>query len=155
MEVRTYQIGMREYSTESAARQLQEREAVRPAAVSAKRKKKTGKRHVSRSLTMRGYAVFFAAACLVTMILLNQYLMLQSSVRRHTRAVSGLRMQLESVKRENDDLEERIDSAVNLANVYDYAVRELGLVPIKANQVLVYDRAEREYVMQQEDIPQF
>ena len=35
MEVRTYQIGMREYSTESAARQLQEREAVRPAAVSA------------------------------------------------------------------------------------------------------------------------
>ena len=145
MEVRTYQIGMREYSTESAARQLQEREAVRPAAVSAKRKKKTGKRHVSRSLTMRGYAVFFAAACLVTMILLNQYLMLQSSVRRHTRAVSGLRMQLESVKR----------SAVNLANVYDYAVRELGLVPIKANQVLVYDRAEREYVMQQEDIPRF
>ena len=97
MEVRTYQIGMREYSTESAARQLQEREAVRPAAVSAKRKKKTGKRHVSRSLTMRGYAVFFAAACLVTMILLNQYLMLQSSVRRHTRAVSGLRMQLESI----------------------------------------------------------
>ena len=155
MEVRTYQIGMRAYSTEAAARQLQEREAVRPVAVSAKRKKKTGKRHVSRSLTMRGYAVFFAAACLVTMILLNQYLMLQSSVRRHTRVVSGLRMQLESVKRENDDLEERIDSAVNLANVYDYAVRELGLVPIKANQVLVYDRAEREYVMQQEDIPRF
>ena len=42
MEVRIYQIGMQEYSTESAARQLQEREAVRPAAVSAKRRKERG-----------------------------------------------------------------------------------------------------------------
>ena len=140
------------YITGSAARKPEEREMVRRDAQGRGRRRI---RHRRRVITMRGYAVFFLAACLMTMIFLNQYLMLQSSVRRHTQQVSLLKTRLDTAKRDNDDLEERIETSLNLAYVYDYAVRELGLVPVKSDQVMTFDRAEQEYVMQQEDLPRF
>ncbi len=152
MEIRTYRIRQQEYTAESTARPLRDPAALQPERARRTRRRLRGRRRV---ITMRGYAVFFVAACLMTMLLLNQYLMLQSSVRRRTRAVSVLRTRLEDARRENDDLEESIDSSVNLAYVYDYAVRELGLVPLKASQVMTFDRKNQEYVLQQEDIPRF
>ena len=159
MEIRTYRIEV-PYDPGSAARNPEEPvmtargKAVRkerPAAKSAKKKKQG----VSRSITMRGYAAFFLTACVVTMLFLGEYLMLQSSVRRHTRIISGLRTELAGRRRENDDLEESIDSAVNLSEIYNCAVREMGLVPAKASQILFFDRENQEYVLQQEDLPRF
>ena len=46
-----------------------------------------------------------------------------------------------------------INTSVDLDYVYQVATGELGMVRARESQILKYDKAESEYVRQNEDIP--
>ena len=80
------------------------------------------------------------------------YLNLSASVDNHMDTVEALEVQLESLKTENDALEQSIDTSVDLSHVYDVAVNELGMVHAGENNTIKYKRTESEYVRQYESI---
>ena len=61
--------------------------------------------------------------------------------------------ELEFLKSENDALETRINTSLDLDYVYRVATEELGMVYPNKNQVILYNKTESEYVRQYEDIP--
>lgn len=93
----------------------------------------------------------FAAAC--ALYICTSYLHVQSSIASRLYRIEGLEQNLEQLKSENDALQTRINTYVDLDHVYKVATGELGMVYANKNQVLLYDKTESEYVRQYEDIP--
>ena len=60
---------------------------------------------------------------------------------------------VEQIRSENDALETRINTSIDLDHIYDVAVRELGMVSANRGQIIRYKNTESEYVRQYEDIP--
>ena len=60
---------------------------------------------------------------------------------------------MEHLKSENDALQTRIDTYVDLDHVYQVATEELGMVYANKDQILLYNKTESEYVRQYEDLP--
>ena len=69
--------------------------------------------------------------------------------------IKDLELELDALKDENDTLETRINTAVDLDYVYKVATEELGMVYANKDQVLLYQQTESEYVRQYEDIPNY
>ena len=61
---------------------------------------------------------------------------------------------LEKKKADNDALETRINTSIDLDNIYKIATEELGMVYANKDQVRMYNKTESEYVRQYEDIPE-
>jgi len=81
------------------------------------------------------------------------YLHVQSSMTAKIHSIEGLEQQLEQLCSENDALQTRINTDMDLDHIYKVATEELGMVYANRNQVLLYDKTESEYVRQYEDIP--
>ena len=62
-------------------------------------------------------------------------------------------MQLEELRKENDDNYTRIMTAVDLDYIKDVAINELGMVYAGEDQVILYDGGTRDYVRQSGEIP--
>lgn len=96
--------------------------------------------------------MLMAAACCALYICVN-YIQIQSSMTVRMDTIKNLEQELEALKTENDTLETRINTYIDLDYVYKVATEELGMVYANKNQVLMYDKTESEYVRQDEDIP--
>lgn len=96
-------------------------------------------------------ALVIAACC--ALYLCVSYLQIQSSITARIDTIEALEQKLEKTKSENDALETRINTYVDLDYVYQVATEELGMVYANKNQVLLYNKTESEYVRQYEDIP--
>lgn len=93
-----------------------------------------------------------AAACMALYICVN-YIQIQSDMTARMDTIQQLELELEALKSENDALETRINTRVDLDHVYKVATEELGMVYAGKEQVLLYNKSESEYVRQYEDIP--
>lgn len=96
-------------------------------------------------------ALTLAAVC--TLFLCVNYLHLQSSITSRIHNIESLEQNLESIRSENDALETRINTSIDLDHIYQVATTELGMVYANKDQVLLYNKTESEYVRQYEDIP--
>ena len=92
-------------------------------------------------------------AALITLVLCMNYLHKQASITTRINHIEDLELKLENLKSENDALQTRIDTYVDLDHVYKVATEELGMVYANKDQILLYDKTESEYVRQYEDIP--
>ena len=61
--------------------------------------------------------------------------------------------QLAQLRAENQMTENRMEAQVNLAEVYEIATEQLGMVYPDSNAQVNYSEQLREYVRQYEDIP--
>ena len=99
------------------------------------------------------YTVFLAAAaCMVLWSCVN-YLQLQAETTSRIKNISAQEMQLEELRKENDDNYTRIMTAVDLDYIKDVAINELGMVYAGEDQVILYDGGTRDYVRQSGEIP--
>ncbi len=101
------------------------------------------------------YLLMLVIASCITLYFCVSYLHLQSQMSARVDNIKALEQQLETLKSENDALETRINTSIDLDHIYRVATEELGMVYAGRDQVLLYNRTESEYVRQNEDIPQY
>ena len=83
-----------------------------------------------------------------------QYLKLKNSVDTHLASIRTMESKLESIKTENDALEQSIDTSVDLSYVYNVAVNKLGMVHAGEESIIEFEKTESEYVRQYDSIPE-
>ena len=81
------------------------------------------------------------------------YLQLQAETTSRVKHIAALEMQLENLRKENDDHYTRIMTSVDLDYVKEVAINELGMVYASEDQVILYDGGTRDYVRQNAEIP--
>ena len=100
----------------------------------------------------------FVSALTIAMIcslyICVSYLDLQSTIKARIDHIEKLEQQIETLKNDNDALETRIETSINLDEIYRIATEELGMVYPNKKQIRFYDRTENGYVRQYEDIPE-
>lgn len=99
------------------------------------------------------YLIMLIAAACCMMYLCVNYLHIQSIIASRIDHIESLEKELEQLKSENDALETRINTYVDLDHVYKVATEEFGMVYASRDQILLYDQTESEYIRQNEDIP--
>ena len=111
------------------------------------------RRQASVSMELPALVILVIAVCFVV-ALGARFLTLRSSVDMHLASIRKMETALETIRTENDALEQSIDTSVDLAHVYNVAVGKLGMVHAGQENVVTYEKTESEYVRQYERIPE-
>ena len=106
---------------------------------------------ISNRLSARNFSkkqiAVFVLCTLAVLCIASFYLIMISHVRSMEQKVDKLRIQYNTLLKENELVRDGIEASVDYAEVYRTAVEDLGMqVPAK-NQMIVYDRPETEYVV--------
>lgn len=100
-----------------------------------------------------GYVLFIAAALVLTAFVLMNYISLRSDVTNRLEHISSLETQLNDLKLENDATYSRINSNMDLEEIRNAAINELGMTYAKEGQVETFTSENGDYVRQLEQIP--
>ena len=119
-----------------------------------KRKRAIAQKNKERALRLDfTYTLFLIASVVVTVAACVVYLNLQHEITRTNKKIASLESQLSTVTNENLAMEERMNSAVDLAKVYHMAVNEFDMTAITEGQVYYYSNNNEDYVKQYAHIP--
>lgn len=99
------------------------------------------------------YVVFLTVAAVVTVMVCINYLKLQSQNTSYQKTVTALDSQLSERKMANDLEYNRIISSVDLEQLKNTAMNELGMTYASEEQIRTYSSTENDYVKQYQDIP--
>lgn len=97
--------------------------------------------------------VLLAAASAASVFLCATYLQVQSNITSSRRNISQMESQLQTLRTDNNALDNRIQMLLDLDYIYQVATEELGMTYPSDDQVIYYEKSESEYVRQYEDIP--
>lgn len=131
-----------------AVPQPQERRQVSP---EDQKRRKTRERALSMNM---GYVLFLTAAAVVTVFMCVNFLRLQARETSLQKEVTALETQLNAAILENESDYNRIMSGVDMEQVKDVAMNELGMVYAKRSQIVTYEVENRDYVRQYVEVPQ-
>ncbi len=113
------------------------------------------KRNRDRALSMNlGYVLFLTAAAVITVFMCVNFLQLQARETRLQKEVTLLGTQLDAAILENDSDYNRIMTSVDMEQVKDVAMNELGMVYAKKSQIVTYEIENSDYVRQYAEVPQ-
>ena len=129
-------------------------EAERRRRAQIRKKRAIAERNRERALRLDlTYTVFLIISVVVTVAACVVYLNLQNEITRTNEDIASLEARLSAITNENLAMEERINSAVDLAKVYNMAVNEFGMTAITEGQIYYYSNDNEDYVKQYEHIP--
>ena len=100
------------------------------------------------------YCIFLAVACVLTLTLGAYYLQQQALSTKSQKDIASLESELAELKKANADDLNRIETSVNLEEIRDIAINELGMVYATEENVVLYKNKSQNYVSQYEDVPQ-
>ena len=100
------------------------------------------------------YVIMLTLAVFCVLVICVNYLHIQSDISTRLANIEKLEKGVEQLKAENDALETRINTSIDLDYIYKVATEELGMVYADESQVRLYNKTESEYVRQYEDIPE-
>ena len=119
-----------------------------------KKRRAIAQRNKERALRLDlTYTLFLIVSVVVTVAACVVYLNLQHEITRTNKQIATLESRLTSVTNENLAMEERINSAVDLAKVYNMAVNEFDMTAITEGQIYYYSNNNGDYVKQYAHIP--
>lgn len=90
----------------------------------------------------------------VTLFSAVNYLKVQTQITDLSKSVSAKEIELAQLKADNDAALNKINTSLDLKNVFDVAVSELGMVFPNNNKVVTYESAVSEYVRQYDSVPE-
>ena len=118
------------------------------------RKRQAARKNRERALRLDfTYTVFLILSVVVTVAACVVYLSLQNEITRTSEQIASLKSELTAISNENVAMEERINSGVDLSQVYQIAVNEYGMTAIREGQIHYYSNENQDYVKQYEQIP--
>lgn len=97
--------------------------------------------------------VFLAGAVAVVCVMLIGYLGMRAELTMSTKRVASLEQELNNLRLANDEELERIESSINLEEIKQIAVEELGMNYAKAGQVVTISDEGSDYVRQLQELP--
>lgn len=148
MDAYTYGNAARELAPSYEEAQRRERR------LEQRRRVRTAKRRQQEAARMDlPYLMMFIVATVAALLICCSYIRVQSEIAGSIHQISALEQELERMRSENDALETRINTSIDLDHIYDVAVSELGMVSANRGQIIRYKNTESEYVRQYEDIP--
>ncbi len=101
-----------------------------------------------------GYVLFLAVAMVGLCLILASYLDMKANLTISTKKVASLEQELNNLKLANDEELERIEGSVNLEEIKQIAVEELGMTYAKAGQVVTISDEGSDYVRQLKALPE-
>lgn len=100
------------------------------------------------------YVTFLAVAACLTVFVCVQYLQLQTNLRNQSRNITALQRELANLTEENDTAYNVTMDSVNLEEIRNKAMNEMGMVYASDGQVVEYDSPSSDMVTQYENIPE-
>ena len=89
------------------------------------------------------YCIFLTVACVLTLVLSAYYLEQQAISTSSQKKIASLESQLTELKKANADNLNRIETSVNLEEIRDIAINELGMVYATQENVVLYKKTNR------------
>lgn len=160
--MREYRQTYRRYYTDgTAARKLAEQpEYIRPERTYeeelphyAKVRKAQKERGLKLAMNP-AFAAFLAVSVITTLAACTLMLSMQAKVTNQNKSIALLQSEIESLTDDNNAYETRINSSVNLEQIRDIALNQLGMVYPVEGQVVYYNLIEADYVRQFQDVPE-
>jgi len=153
---RYYSKSNRRYRTTSNKNTYVEGNTVRKA---APKQYSTGKRVVKevpgsirrsshRTTINAGYVLFLAVAMCIVGYFCMTYLSLTSDISNSLTKIASLEGELNALKAENDDLNNRINGGVDLEDIKKRAMNDLGMQYANDDQIVTYESDDTDYVRQ-------
>lgn len=102
----------------------------------------------------RGYVVFLAVAAVVALFACVQYLQLQSEVTSRSKNITSMQQELANAKEANTTKYNAIVNSMNLEEIREKAMTDLGMVYATTDQVIEYDSPTNQMVRKYADIPE-
>lgn len=138
----------------TAARQLQTAPAENRPGKQKPSVSRSTRRNRERALSMNlGYVTFLAAAAIITVFMCVNFLQLQAKGTRLQKEVTALETRLGEEILENNSDYNRIMTSVDMEQVKEVAMNELGMVHAKKSQIVTYEIDDNDYVRQYAEIP--
>lgn len=100
-----------------------------------------------------GYVLFLALAMVVTGYVLIGYIQVQADLTSQLEEIASLQSELNYLRLYNEDELARINSNINLEEIKQVAIGELGMVYASEGQIVFYENEGSDYVRQIADIP--
>ena len=111
-------------------------------------------RKTERNTLSIPYCIFLAVACVLTLSLGAYYLEQQALATSSQKKIASLESELAELKKVNADELNRIETSVNLEDIREIAISELGMVYATQENVVLYKNTNQNYVSQYEQVPQ-
>lgn len=99
------------------------------------------------------YVMFLATAAVVALAVCVWYLQVCSELTRRSEHITAMQEELADAREENTTRYNSIMDSVNLEEVRDRAIGELGMVYANADQIVEYQNPVSDYVKQYQEIP--
>ena len=94
-----------------------------------------------------------ALTCVIVLVMAINYIQVRSAVNVHQSVIADLEAELTGLKTDNANLQAKVDANTDFEYIYQVATQQLGMVFPNADQLIVYEKTESEYVRQNENIP--
>lgn len=112
------------------------------------------KRKQQRNTLSIPYTIFLVFACACTVMLGAYYLQQQALSTSYQKTIALKEDELAKLKKENADELNRIEMSINLDEIRDIAINELGMVYATEENVVMYKNESQNYVTQHAKLPQ-
>ena len=100
------------------------------------------------------YVVFLTVAAVVALFVCVQYLQLQSELTSRSKHITSLQRELSDVKEENVTKYNSIVNSMNLEEIREKAMNDLGMVYATPDQIVKYKSPTSNAVLQYAKIPE-
>ena len=113
------------------------------------------KQNRSKALHMsKGYVAFLAIASVMVLLACVYYLQLQSELTSRSKNITALQHELADMKEANTTKYNAVMNSMNLEEVRDIAMNELGMVYASQDQIVRYQSPTSNAVTQYASIPE-
>lgn len=120
------------------------------------------RQHVSRQVKQnrkkamginKAYVVFLSVAAILMLVVCVQYVQLRAELTNRSKNITALQEELANLNEANTTKYNAVMDSVNLEEVREKAMDDLGMVYANENQVVEYDNPDGDYIKQYEQIP--
>ncbi len=120
------------------------------------------RQHVSRQVKQnrkkamginKAYVVFLSVAAILMLVVCVQYVQLRAELTNRSKTITALQEELANLNEANTTKYNAVMDSVNLEEVREKAMNDLGMVYANESQVVEYDNPDGDYIKQYEQIP--
>lgn len=102
----------------------------------------------------RGYVVFLSIAAVLMLVVCVNYVQLRAELTNRSKHITSLQEELSDLNEANTTKYNVVMDSVNLEEIREKAMNDLGMVHASENQVVEYDNPDGDYIKQYEQIPE-